>query len=73
MTKFWRCLLSLSLAAFLQSPLLADDANARKNKPNDRKEHPAAQLPKDITLIDEQKAKLPKRPEVKKPKEKEKG
>lgn len=58
MTKFWKCLLSLSLAAFLLSPVMAEDAKAKKNKPNARKEQPAVQLPKDITLTDEQKTKV---------------
>ena len=58
MTKFWKCLLSLSLAAFLLSPAMAEDAKAKKNKPNARKEQPAVQLPKDITLTDEQKTKV---------------
>lgn len=59
MTKFWKCLLSLSLAAFLLSPALAQDAKAKKNKPNAaRKEQPAVQLPKEITLTDEQKTKV---------------
>ena len=58
MTKFWKCLLSLSLAAFLLSPLMAEDAKPKRNKPNARKEQPAVQLPKDITLTDEQKTKV---------------
>ena len=58
MTKFWKCLLSLSLAAFLLSPAMAEDAKAKKNRPNARKEQPAVQLPKDITLTDEQKTKV---------------
>ncbi len=59
MTKFWKCLLSLSLAAFLLSPVTAQDAKAKKNKPNAaRKEQPAVQLPKEITLTDEQKTKV---------------
>ena len=58
MTKFWKCLLSLSLAAFLLSPVMAEDAKAKKNKPNARKEQPAVQLPKEITLTDEQKTKV---------------
>lgn len=57
MTKFWKCLLSLSLAAFLLSPVMAEDAKAKK-KANARKEQPAVQLPKDITLTDEQKTKV---------------
>ncbi|MFM9960620.1 MAG: hypothetical protein ACKV2Q_05285 [Planctomycetaceae bacterium] len=55
MTKFWKCLLSLSLAAFLLSPVMAADAKAKKNA---RKEPPVVQLPKDITLTDEQKTKV---------------
>ena len=58
MTKFWKCLLSLSLAAFLLSPVMAQDAKAKKNKPNAQKEQPAVQLPKEITLTDEQKTKV---------------
>ena len=58
MTKFLKCLLSLSLAAFLLSPVMAEDAKAKKNRPNARKEQPAVQLPKDITLTDEQKTKV---------------
>ena len=58
MTKFCRCLLSLGLAAFLLSPALAEDAKPKKNRPNARKEQPAIQLPKEITLTDEQKAKV---------------
>ncbi len=58
MTKFWKCLLSLSLAAFLLSPAMAEDAKAKKNRPNARKEQPAVQLPKDITLTDDQKTKV---------------
>lgn len=58
MTKFWKCLLSLSLAAFLLSPVMAEDAKAKKAKPNARKEQPAVQLPKEITLTDEQKTKV---------------
>ncbi len=58
MTKFWKCLLSLSLAAFLLSPALAEDAKPKRNKPIARKEQPAVQLPKEITLTDEQKTKV---------------
>ena len=58
MTKFCRCLLSLSLAAFLRSPVMAQDAKAKRAKPNARKEQPAVQLPKEITLTDEQKTKV---------------
>ncbi len=58
MTKFWKCLLSLSLAAFLLSPAIAQDAKAKRAKPNARKEQPAVQLPKEITLTDEQKTKV---------------
>jgi succinate dehydrogenase/fumarate reductase flavoprotein subunit len=59
MSKFWTCLFSLSLAALLVSPVLAQDARAKKNKPAARnKELPAVQLPKDITLTDEQKTKV---------------
>ena len=58
MTKFWKCLLSLSLAAFLVSPVMAQDAKAKKAKPNARKEQPAVVLPKEITLTDEQKTKV---------------
>ncbi len=58
MTKFWKCLLSLSLAAFLLFPVLAEDAKPKRNKPNARKEQPAVQLPKDIILTDEQKTKV---------------
>ncbi|MBC7819295.1 MAG: hypothetical protein IAG10_20610 [Planctomycetaceae bacterium] len=58
MTKFWKCLLSLSLAAFLVSPVIAQDAKAKRAKPNARKEQPAVQLPKEITLTDEQKTKV---------------
>ena len=59
MSKFWKCLLSLSLAALLVSPALAEDAKPKKNKPNAaRKEPPAVQLPKEITLTEEQKTKV---------------
>ncbi len=58
MTKFWKCLLSLSLAAFLLSPAMAEDAKAKRAKPNARKEQPAVQLPKEVTLTDEQKTKV---------------
>lgn len=58
MTQFWKCLLSLSLAAFLLSPVMAEDAKPKKARPNARKEQPAVQLPKDITLTDEQKTKV---------------
>lgn len=57
MTKIWKCLLSFSLAAFLVTPAIAQDAKAKKNRPA-RKEPPAVQLPKDITLTDEQKTKV---------------
>lgn len=59
MTKFWKCLMSLSLTVLLLSPALAEDAKPKKNKPNAaRKEQPAVQLPKEITLTDEQKTKV---------------
>ena len=58
MTKFWKCLLSLSLAACLLSPLMAEDAKAKRKKNQPAKEPPAVQLPKDITLNDEQKTKV---------------
>ena len=58
MTKILKCLLSMSLAALLLSPVMAEDAKAKKNKPNARKEQPAVQLPKEITLTDEQKTKV---------------
>ena len=59
MTKFWKCLLSLSLTALLVSPALSEDAKPKKNKPNAaRKEPPAVQLPKEITLTEEQKTKV---------------
>lgn len=58
MTKFGKCLLSVSLSVFLLSPLMAEDAKAKKARPNARKEQPAVQLPKDITLTDEQKTKV---------------
>ena len=58
MTTFWKCLLSVSLSAFLLSPLMAEDAKAKKTRPNARKEQPAVQLPKEITLTDEQKTKV---------------
>lgn len=59
MTKFWKCLLSLGLAAFLISPAFAEDAKPKKNRPvAARKEQPAVQLPKEIVLTDEQKTKV---------------
>lgn len=58
MTKFWKCLLSIGLAAFLLAPVMAEDAKAKRAKPNARKEQPAVQLPKEITLTDEQKTKV---------------
>lgn len=59
MTKFWKCLLSLGLAAFLIAPAFAEDAKPKKNRPAAaRKEQPAVQLPKEITLTDEQKTKV---------------
>jgi len=59
MTKFWKCLLSLAVAAFLIAPAFAEDAKPKKNRPTaTRKEQPAVQLPKEITLTDEQKTKV---------------
>lgn len=58
MTKFWKCLLTLNLAAFLLLPVMAEDAKPKRAKPNARKEQPAVQLPKDITLTDDQKTKV---------------
>lgn len=57
MTKLWKCLFSVSLCAFLVSSTFAQDA-AKKKKNQPAKEPPAVQLPKDITLTDEQKAKV---------------
>jgi len=59
MTKFWKCLLSLAVVAFLIAPAFAEDAKPKKNRPTaTRKEQPAVQLPKEITLTDEQKTKV---------------
>ena len=58
MTKFWRCLLSFCLAASMLSPLMAQDAKAKGKKKQPVKEQPAVQLPKEITLSDEQKTKV---------------
>lgn len=57
MTKIWKCLLSLGLCALLVSSAAAQDA-AKKKKNPPAKEPPAVQLPKDITLTDEQKTKV---------------
>lgn len=58
MTKIWRCLLSLSLCAFLLSPAMAQDEKAKRKKNQPAKEQPVVQLPKEITLTDEQKTKV---------------
>jgi len=60
MTKFWNCLLSVALSAFLLAPSLAEDTKPKKERPKaaSRKEQPAVQLPKGIELNDEQKKKV---------------
>lgn len=61
MSQLWKCLFALSLSALLLSPALADDEKTKKKgnaKASARKEQPAVQLPKDITLTDDQKAKV---------------
>lgn len=57
MTKIWKCLLSLGLCLLMVSSTPAQDA-AKKKKNQPAKEPPAVQLPKDITLTDEQKTKV---------------
>ena len=58
MANFGKCLLSLCLAASMLSPLMAQDAKAKGKKKQAAKEQPAVQLPKEITLTDEQKTKV---------------
>lgn len=58
MSKFWKCLLSLSLAVLLLSPAFAQDEKGKRKKNQPAKELPAVQLPKEITLTDEQKTKV---------------
>lgn len=61
MTTLWKCLLSLGLVLLMVAPVVArDDAKAKRPKAAAKKvrEQPAVQLPKDITLTDEQKTKV---------------
>lgn len=58
MTKFWKSLLSLGLVALLLFPAFAQDEKAKRKKNQPAKEQPAVQLPKEITLTDEQKTKV---------------
>lgn len=58
MNTFWKSLLSLGLAVCLLSPAFAQDAKAKRKKNQPAKEQPAVQLPKEITLTDEQKTKV---------------
>lgn len=58
MNRFGKCFLSWCFAALLISPVFAQETKAQKKRPNARKEPPAIQLPKEITLTEEQKAKV---------------